>query len=106
MCRRCADSCKRCTAANICTECKPGTSLQGNKCQMTCDPGTYYNGHRRACESCHPACASCAGTGMEGCTRCAEGYMMEEWRCVVTCSVGYYRAEHTVDGHLQRTCKR
>ncbi|KAG7276707.1 hypothetical protein CRUP_006886 [Coryphaenoides rupestris] len=22
------------------------------------------------------------------------------------CSVGYYRAEHTVDGHLQRTCKR
>ncbi|CAL8344486.1 unnamed protein product [Lota lota] len=106
MCRRCAESCKRCTAANICTECKPGMSLQGNKCQMTCDPGTYYNGHRRACEPCHQACASCAGTGIDGCTKCAEGYMMEEWRCVLTCSIGYYRAEQTTDGQLQRTCKR
>ncbi|KAJ3604400.1 hypothetical protein NHX12_029141 [Muraenolepis orangiensis] len=106
MCRRCADSCKRCTAANICTECKPGMSLQGNKCQMTCDPGSYYNGHMRACEPCHLACASCAGTGIDGCTRCADGYMMEEWRCVLSCSVGYHRAEPTADGQPQRTCKR
>lgn len=28
---------------------------------MTCDPGTYYNGHRRTCEPCHRACATCAG---------------------------------------------
>uniref|UniRef100_A0A8C5FU44 P/Homo B domain-containing protein n=1 Tax=Gadus morhua TaxID=8049 RepID=A0A8C5FU44_GADMO len=106
ICRRCAESCKRCSAANICTECKPGMSLQGNKCQMTCDPGTYYNGHRRACETCNQACASCAGTGVDGCTKCAEGYMMEEWRCVLTCSIGYYRAEQTTDGQHQRTCKR
>lgn len=36
-------------------------SLQVNKCQMTCDAGTYYNGHRRTCEPCHRACATCAG---------------------------------------------
>lgn len=37
-------------------------SLQGNRCQLTCEAGTYYNGHKRVCEQCHPACATCAGT--------------------------------------------
>ncbi|KAM3849768.1 proprotein convertase subtilisin/kexin type 5-like, partial [Diretmus argenteus] len=107
MCRRCPENCKKCTASNTCTECKPGMSLQGNKCQLTCDPGTYYNGHRRACEPCHRACATCAGTGIEACTKCAEGYMLEEWRCVLTCSAGYYLAEQTLDnGQLLRSCKK
>lgn len=39
-----------------------GSSLQGNRCQLTCDLGSYYNGHRKTCEACHPACATCAGT--------------------------------------------
>uniref|UniRef100_A0A8C8IK13 P/Homo B domain-containing protein n=1 Tax=Oncorhynchus tshawytscha TaxID=74940 RepID=A0A8C8IK13_ONCTS len=90
MCRRCNEICKKCITSNICTECKPGMSLQGNRCQMTCDPGTYYNGHRRTCVPCHQVCATCAGTGMEACIKCAESYLMEEWRCVSTCSVGYY----------------
>lgn len=38
-----------------------GFSLQGNKCQLNCEPGTYYNGHKRVCEQCHPTCATCAG---------------------------------------------
>uniref|UniRef100_A0A3Q3X320 Uncharacterized protein n=1 Tax=Mola mola TaxID=94237 RepID=A0A3Q3X320_MOLML len=106
-CRRCPESCKRCASSNICTECKPGMSLQGNKCQMTCNPGTYYNGHRRACEPCHPACATCAGTGIEACTRCADGYLFEDWRCVSTCSSGYYLSEQTSDnGQVQRSCKK
>uniref|UniRef100_A0A3Q0QVV0 Proprotein convertase subtilisin/kexin type 5b n=1 Tax=Amphilophus citrinellus TaxID=61819 RepID=A0A3Q0QVV0_AMPCI len=96
-----------CTASNICTECKPGMSLQGNKCQMTCDPGTYYNGHRRTCEPCHRACATCAGTGIEACTKCADGYLLEDWRCVLTCSPGYYLSEQTSDnGQVQRSCKK
>lgn len=37
------------------------SSLQGNRCQLTCDLGSYYNGHRKTCEACHPACATCAG---------------------------------------------
>uniref|UniRef100_A0A4W6GBR1 Proprotein convertase subtilisin/kexin type 5b n=1 Tax=Lates calcarifer TaxID=8187 RepID=A0A4W6GBR1_LATCA len=103
ICRRCPENCKKCNTSNICTECKPGMSLQGNKCQMTCDPGTYYNGHRRTCEPCHRACATCAGTGIEACTKCAEGYLLEDWRCVSTCSTGYYLSEQTSDnGQVQR----
>uniref|UniRef100_A0A7N6B092 P/Homo B domain-containing protein n=1 Tax=Anabas testudineus TaxID=64144 RepID=A0A7N6B092_ANATE len=101
ICRRCPENCKKCTSSNICTECKPGMSLQGNKCQMTCDPGTYYNGHRRTCEPCHRACATCAG--IEACTKCAENYLLEDWRCVLTCSTGYYLSEQTSDnGQVQR----
>uniref|UniRef100_A0A673CQX7 P/Homo B domain-containing protein n=1 Tax=Sphaeramia orbicularis TaxID=375764 RepID=A0A673CQX7_9TELE len=103
ICRRCPENCKRCTTSNLCTECKPGMSLQGNKCQLTCDPGTYYNGHRRTCEPCHRACATCAGTGIEACTRCADGYILEDWRCVSTCSTGYYLSEQMSDnGQVQR----
>lgn len=105
--RRCQENCKKCTASNICTECKPGMSLQANKCQMTCDPGTYYNGHRRTCEPCHRACATCAGTGVEACTKCADGYLLEDWRCVLTCSATYYLSEQTSDnGQVQRSCKK
>uniref|UniRef100_A0A8D3C3B0 Proprotein convertase subtilisin/kexin type 5b n=1 Tax=Scophthalmus maximus TaxID=52904 RepID=A0A8D3C3B0_SCOMX len=107
ICRRCPENCRKCNTSNICTECKPGMSLQVNKCQMTCDPGTYYNGHRRTCEPCHRACATCAGTGIEACTKCAEGYMLEDWRCVSTCSTGYYLSEQTSDsGQAQRSCKK
>uniref|UniRef100_A0A672HDG3 Proprotein convertase subtilisin/kexin type 5b n=1 Tax=Salarias fasciatus TaxID=181472 RepID=A0A672HDG3_SALFA len=107
ICRRCQENCKKCTASNVCTECKPGMSLQGNKCQMTCEAGTYYNGHRRACEPCSRACATCAGTGIEACTRCADGYLLEEWRCVSTCSTGYYLSEQIADnGQVQRSCKK
>uniref|UniRef100_A0AAQ4NQ12 Proprotein convertase subtilisin/kexin type 5b n=1 Tax=Gasterosteus aculeatus aculeatus TaxID=481459 RepID=A0AAQ4NQ12_GASAC len=107
ICRRCPENCKKCTTSNICTECKPGMSLQGNKCQMTCDPGTYYNGHRRNCEPCHRACATCAGIGIEACTKCADGYLLEDWRCVLTCSTGYYLSEQTSDnGQVQRSCKK
>uniref|UniRef100_A0A8C5DYB4 Proprotein convertase subtilisin/kexin type 5 n=1 Tax=Gouania willdenowi TaxID=441366 RepID=A0A8C5DYB4_GOUWI len=105
ICRRCHENCKKCTTSNICTECKPGMSLQANKCQMTCDPGTYYNGHRRTCEPCHRACATC--TGIEACTKCADGYLLEDWRCVSTCSSGYYLSEQTADnGQAQRSCKK
>ncbi|KAM9858750.1 proprotein convertase subtilisin/kexin type 5b [Aulostomus maculatus] len=107
ICRRCPENCKKCTTSNVCTECKPGTSLQGNKCQMTCDAGSYYNGHRRTCEPCHRACATCAGTGIEACTKCADGYLLEDWRCVSTCSNGYYLSEQTSDnGQVQRSCKK
>ncbi|XP_027889018.1 proprotein convertase subtilisin/kexin type 5b isoform X3 [Xiphophorus couchianus] len=107
ICRRCQENCKRCSASNICTECKPGMSLQGHKCQMTCNPGTYFNGHRRTCELCHRACATCAGTGIEACTKCADDYLLEDWRCVLTCSPGYYLSEQTSDnGQVQRFCKK
>uniref|UniRef100_A0A3Q2UDZ3 PLAC domain-containing protein n=1 Tax=Fundulus heteroclitus TaxID=8078 RepID=A0A3Q2UDZ3_FUNHE len=76
----------------------------GHKCQMTCNPGTYFNGHRRTCEPCHRACATCAGTGIEACIKCAEGYLLEDWRCVSTCSPGYYLSEQRSDvGEVQRT---
>ncbi|CAJ1068427.1 proprotein convertase subtilisin/kexin type 5b isoform X1 [Xyrichtys novacula] len=107
ICRRCPENCKKCTTSSVCTECRPGMSLQANKCQMTCDPGSYYNGHRRTCEPCHRACATCAGTGIEACTKCAEGYLLEDWRCVSTCSAGYYLSEQTADnGQVQRSCKK
>uniref|UniRef100_A0A674DRX4 Proprotein convertase subtilisin/kexin type 5b n=1 Tax=Salmo trutta TaxID=8032 RepID=A0A674DRX4_SALTR len=102
--RRCNEICKKCITSNICTECKPGMSLQGNRCQMTCDPGTYYNGHRRTCVPCHQVCATCAGNA---CIKCAESYLMEEWRCVSTCSVGYYMAEQTLDnGDVNKSCRK
>ncbi|KAJ0067867.1 hypothetical protein NL108_011448, partial [Boleophthalmus pectinirostris] len=106
ICRRCPENCKKCTGSSVCTECKPGMSLQGNRCQMTCDAGTYYNGHRRTCEPCHRACATCAGTGIEACTKCADGYILEDWRCVSTCSSGYYLSETQDQGQVQRSCKK
>ncbi|KAA0713725.1 Proprotein convertase subtilisin/kexin type 5 [Triplophysa tibetana] len=107
MCRKCSENCKKCTSANICTECKTGLSLQGNKCQLSCEPGTYYNGHRRLCEKCHSTCATCAGTGMEACNECAPGFYFEEWRCVSSCSVGYYLAEQATDnGDVQKSCQK
>ncbi|XP_061623990.1 proprotein convertase subtilisin/kexin type 5b isoform X1 [Phyllopteryx taeniolatus] len=107
ICRRCPENCKKCTASNFCTECKLGTSLLGNKCQMTCAAGSYYNGHRRTCEPCHRACATCAGTGIEACTKCADGYLLEDWRCVATCSNGYYLSEQAANGgQVQKSCKK
>ncbi|KAF5907317.1 proprotein convertase subtilisin/kexin type 5-like, partial [Clarias magur] len=107
MFRKCSENCKKCTSANVCTECKPGLSLQGTRCQLTCEAGTYYNGHKRICEHCHPACATCAGTGIEACTKCAEGYYLEEWRCVSSCNPGYYMAEKTADnGEVQKSCRK
>uniref|UniRef100_A0A8C7DNY7 Proprotein convertase subtilisin/kexin type 5a n=1 Tax=Oncorhynchus kisutch TaxID=8019 RepID=A0A8C7DNY7_ONCKI len=93
MCRKCSENCLRCTSANICTECKSGTSLLGNRCQRSCGPGSYHNEHESTCEPCHEACATCAGAGIEACNQCADGYLMEEWRCVSSCSVGFYATE-------------
>ncbi|XP_066567230.1 proprotein convertase subtilisin/kexin type 5b isoform X2 [Amia ocellicauda] len=101
VCRKCSEHCKKCTSSQVCTECRPGMSLQGNKCLMSCDPGSYYNGHRRECESCNRACATCAGTGPEACIKCAENYFMEEWKCVSNCSPGYY-----LDQESPNTCKK
>ncbi|KAJ8413952.1 hypothetical protein AAFF_G00065500 [Aldrovandia affinis] len=107
VCRKCGENCRKCTSSTICSECKPGMTLQGNKCLMSCDAGSYYNGHRRTCEPCHRACATCAGTGMEACNKCAESYYMEEWKCVQSCSAGFYLAEQTSDsGEPQKICKK
>ncbi|XP_072564200.1 proprotein convertase subtilisin/kexin type 5b isoform X2 [Paramormyrops kingsleyae] len=107
VCRRCSENCRRCTTSTICTECKPGLSLQGNRCLMSCEAGSYYNGHRRTCEPCHRACATCAGTGIEACTKCASNYFVEEWRCVSACSVGFYLAEQTSENvEAQKACRK
>uniref|UniRef100_A0A4W6C5K8 Proprotein convertase subtilisin/kexin type 5a n=1 Tax=Lates calcarifer TaxID=8187 RepID=A0A4W6C5K8_LATCA len=86
MCRKCSENCLKCTSYSICTECKPDTSLQGNRCQRSCAAGFYHDEQEGACKPCHRACATCAGAGVEACNRCAEGYLMEEWRCVSSCS--------------------
>nr|XP_029512291.1 proprotein convertase subtilisin/kexin type 5-like [Oncorhynchus nerka] len=108
MCRKCSENCLRCTSANICTECKSGTSLLGNRCQRSCGPGSYHNEQESTCEPCHEACATCAGAGIEACNQCADGYLMEEWRCVSACSVGFYATDSspqkTSDG--PRICRR
>ncbi|XP_036973955.1 proprotein convertase subtilisin/kexin type 5 isoform X3 [Acanthopagrus latus] len=107
MCRKCSENCLKCTSYSICTECKPDTSLQGNRCQQSCAPGFYHEKQEGACLPCHEACATCAGAGVEKCNRCAEGYLMEEWRCVPSCSAGFYATEpnpEIADGH--RICRR
>ncbi|KAL7838269.1 hypothetical protein AOLI_G00266730 [Acnodon oligacanthus] len=37
-------------------------NLIGNKCQKSCEAGTYYSEQSDACELCHAACATCAGS--------------------------------------------
>ncbi|XP_033871237.1 proprotein convertase subtilisin/kexin type 5-like isoform X2 [Acipenser ruthenus] len=106
MCRKCSEHCKKCTGLQTCTECRPGMSLQGSKCLITCDAGTYYNAHRKECEICHKACAACAGTGAEACTKCAEDYYMEDWRCVLSCSAGYYLEKSSENGEKLSTCRK
>ncbi|XP_038130845.1 proprotein convertase subtilisin/kexin type 5 [Cyprinodon tularosa] len=107
LCKKCSESCLKCTSYSICTECKPGTSLQGNRCQRNCDDGFYYDMKEDECMPCHKACATCAGAGVEACNRCAKGFLMEEWRCVSSCSAGFYAIQPSpeiVDGY--RICRR
>uniref|UniRef100_A0A3Q2P1X4 SPC3 n=1 Tax=Fundulus heteroclitus TaxID=8078 RepID=A0A3Q2P1X4_FUNHE len=107
MCKKCSENCLKCTSYSICTECKPGTSLQGNRCQRSCDDGFYHDTQEETCRPCHKACATCAGAGVDACNRCAKGFLMEEWRCVSSCSAGFYATQPSpeiADG--QRICRR
>ncbi|MGH0154134.1 UNVERIFIED_CONTAM: hypothetical protein FKN15_026176, partial [Acipenser sinensis] len=129
-CKKCYSLCDTCVGSRSdqCTSCKPGYhlneetyscvsscpesfyldkgNLQGSKCLITCDAGTYYNAHRKECEICHKACAACAGTGAEACTKCAEDYYMEDWRCVLSCSAGYYLEQSSENGEKLSTCRK
>ncbi|RXM36986.1 Proprotein convertase subtilisin/kexin type 5 [Acipenser ruthenus] len=129
-CKKCYSLCDTCVGSRSdqCTSCKPGYhlneetyscvsscpesfyldkgNLQGSKCLITCDAGTYYNAHRKECEICHKACAACAGTGAEACTKCAEDYYMEDWRCVLSCSAGYYLEKSSENGEKLSTCRK
>uniref|UniRef100_A0A3B3TR78 Proprotein convertase subtilisin/kexin type 5a n=1 Tax=Poecilia latipinna TaxID=48699 RepID=A0A3B3TR78_9TELE len=93
LCKKCNENCLKCTSYSICTECKPGTSLQGNRCQRSCDGGFYHVAQEDECRPCDKACATCAAAGVEACSRCAKGFLMEEWRCVSSCSAGFYATE-------------
>uniref|UniRef100_A0A8C6KVW4 Proprotein convertase subtilisin/kexin type 5a n=1 Tax=Nothobranchius furzeri TaxID=105023 RepID=A0A8C6KVW4_NOTFU len=105
VCRKCSENCLKCTSFSICTECKPDSSLQGNRCQRSCVEGLYHESQGDKCKPCHKACATCAGA--DACSRCAEGFLMEEWRCVSSCSAGFYATEPSpekADEH--RMCRR
>ncbi|XP_029372303.1 proprotein convertase subtilisin/kexin type 5 [Echeneis naucrates] len=107
MCKKCSENCLRCSSYSICTECKPETSLQGNRCQRSCAAGFFSDKQEGTCKPCHKACATCAGAGVEACNHCAEGYLMEEWKCVSSCSPGFYATQpnpEIADGH--RVCRR
>ncbi|MGH0156290.1 UNVERIFIED_CONTAM: hypothetical protein FKN15_031152 [Acipenser sinensis] len=129
-CKKCYSLCDACVGSRSdqCTSCKPGYhlneetyscvsscpesfyldkgNLQGSKCLITCDAGTYYNAYRKECEICHKACAACAGTGAEACTECAKDYYMEDWRCVLSCSAGYYLEQSSENGEKPNTCRK
>ncbi|KAJ8402031.1 hypothetical protein AAFF_G00372660 [Aldrovandia affinis] len=94
VCRKCSENCVKCTSADACSECTPGTSLQGNLCRVDCDSGSFYSRERSECEPCHRACATCAGASEGACTSCSEGFLLEEWMCVPSCSDGFYPATH------------
>ncbi|XP_076014522.1 proprotein convertase subtilisin/kexin type 5 [Genypterus blacodes] len=108
MCRKCSENCLKCASYSICTQCKPDTSLQGNRCQPSCAAGFYHDKRDGTCTACHPACATCAGAGVEACNHCAQGYVTEEWRCVSSCSSGFYLTEPNseLDDGGHRTCRR
>uniref|UniRef100_H3APJ9 Proprotein convertase subtilisin/kexin type 5b n=1 Tax=Latimeria chalumnae TaxID=7897 RepID=H3APJ9_LATCH len=78
--------------------------LQGTKCVVNCNNGTYYNAHKKECEYCHWSCAACSGMGAEACTKCAKGFYMEDWRCVMSCSHGYYLDQSLENG--EKTCRK
>ncbi|KAJ7413966.1 hypothetical protein WISP_87324 [Willisornis vidua] len=102
VCRKCSENCKTCIEFQICTECRHGLSLHGNKCAIHCDEGKYHNG--KECETCHHSCAACAGAGVDACINCTLGYFMEDGRCVQSCSSGYYLDHSTESGY--KSCKR
>ncbi|XP_035383608.1 proprotein convertase subtilisin/kexin type 5 [Electrophorus electricus] len=106
LCRKCSESCVKCTSPTVCTECPQGTSLMGNRCRKTCEPGTFYDESNNACEPCHEACATCAAAGIESCNRCAVGYLMEEWKCVSSCSQGFYLMHSDPARQTQSSCRR
>ncbi|KAM8872819.1 proprotein convertase subtilisin/kexin type 5 [Synchiropus picturatus] len=107
MCRRCSESCLRCTSSSVCIECRPDMSLQGNRCRQSCTPGFYHDQQEAQCRPCHEACATCAGAGAEACTLCAEGYLIEEWRCVPSCSAAFYATEPSPEiADRQGICRR
>ncbi|KAK1884381.1 Proprotein convertase subtilisin/kexin type 5 [Dissostichus eleginoides] len=103
VCRKCSESCLKCTSSSVCTECKPDTSLQGNRCQQSCSVGFFHDEQEGTCRACDEACATCAGAGVALCSSCADGHLMEEWRCVSSCSDGFY-AEVAAGNRVCRRC--
>ncbi|KAM9328952.1 proprotein convertase subtilisin/kexin type 5 isoform 2-T2 [Gastrophryne carolinensis] len=104
LCKKCNENCKTCTAADICTECKHGLSLQGSKCAVTCEDGKYYSVLKKECEPCHRLCATCTGPGIDNCINCAKEMLFEDGRCITSCSPEYYLAPSKANGF--KTCKR
>uniref|UniRef100_H3APK0 Proprotein convertase subtilisin/kexin type 5b n=1 Tax=Latimeria chalumnae TaxID=7897 RepID=H3APK0_LATCH len=86
------------------SQCRQADGLQGTKCVVNCNNGTYYNAHKKECEYCHWSCAACSGMGAEACTKCAKGFYMEDWRCVMSCSHGYYLDQSLENG--EKTCRK
>ncbi|KAG8455262.1 hypothetical protein GDO86_001457 [Hymenochirus boettgeri] len=90
LCRKCNENCKSCTSEQMCTECRPGLSLQGSKCGVSCENGKYYNALKKECDPCHRSCATCSGPGIDNCINCIEGTLFEDGKCMLSCSYGYY----------------
>uniref|UniRef100_A0A8C1MNG8 Proprotein convertase subtilisin/kexin type 5b n=1 Tax=Cyprinus carpio TaxID=7962 RepID=A0A8C1MNG8_CYPCA len=153
-CKKCSPLCESCmgSRSDQCSTCRLGlylveggnscasscpdgfyldlesTILQGNKCQLSCEPGTYYNGHRRACEKCHltcatcclhlnsfdsacrcdPTCYVCAGPGERNCSTCLSGYNLENGMCIVStiCKDGEYLSKAEKCVLCSSTCSK
>ncbi|KAI4821159.1 hypothetical protein KUCAC02_029106, partial [Chaenocephalus aceratus] len=133
ICRRCPENCKRSALPSISAQnVKPGMSLQGNKCQMTCDPGLITTatgglvspviGHvppaqaqsrpqtagscRGPVRSVTIAATSAWGPGRGNCSSCVSGYNLEAGACVVStiCKDGQYMSPHGSCHFCSVTC--
>ncbi|KTF84641.1 hypothetical protein cypCar_00036674 [Cyprinus carpio] len=83
MCRKCRENCKKCTSANICTECQTG---------LRCDPTCYV----------------CAGPGERNCSTCLSGYNLENGMCIVStiCKDGEYLSKAEKCVLCSSTCSK
>ncbi|KAL4437339.1 hypothetical protein ABPG75_004478 [Micractinium tetrahymenae] len=90
-CVSCRTNCAVCTAAGVCTACRPGFALKGRECIKCTTPGCAACSHNKpaectacaagyalsvgACQRCTaPGCSTCPASTLDECSACLPGY--------------------------------
>ena len=61
----------------------------------------YANPETRACQQCHPSCATCSHPNDQSCTSCPTGNYLLEGTCVTSCPSTYYHGFLGESGEYQ-----
>ncbi|KAG8193100.1 hypothetical protein JTE90_013860 [Oedothorax gibbosus] len=103
-CSPCDEQCSKCDNRDKCVLCKDGFLLHSEKCYPFCPLG-YYDGGRKKCEVCHPACQHCTGGSDNNCASCSMGYYFADNKCHTECPDGFFSTKENDCFPCYSTCK-